>query len=307
MIWASDRTRGAVSPMENTMKVWQHITWKPLLTVGLFFSAGLATFTADAETLRINGSTTVNPIVVEAAEILRSEKGMTIHVDVQGGSSGGIAALGDKRVEIGMSSKPLDDTDRAKFPDTDFHPIVVGYDILGLIVSKDVWEGGVQAISRAQMQQIYESKVKRWNEIGGPDRRIAFFNKEPGRGTWKVFATWLYGKADLAPQVSHPEVGSNEETRSKVGSTKGAISQLSAAWADHKLIFPLAIRKDDGTVAQPNAEDSANGSYPLSRGLFLITDGEPKGDAKVLIDLILSPRGQKLVEKHGYLPLKTAE
>ena len=43
--------------------------------------------------LRINGSTTVNPVVTEAAEALRAERGMTIHVDTQGGSSGGIFTL----------------------------------------------------------------------------------------------------------------------------------------------------------------------------------------------------------------------
>lgn len=272
--------------------------WLALVTCG-----ALALTPSYAETLRINGSTTVNPVVAEAAEMLRSEQGLTILVDVQGGSTGGIAALGDGRAEIAMSSKPLDDGDRSKFPQTQFHPVIIGYDSLALVVSRDVWEGGIQAISREQMQEIYESEARRWNELGGPDRRIAFFNKEPGRGTWKVFATWLYGNADKAPLVSHPEVGANEEGRSKVGSTRGAISQLSAAWADGEAVFALGIRLDDGTVAQPTAEDSGSGRYPLSRALYVITDGEPQGDAKVMIDLLLSPRGQKLVSKHGYIPV----
>jgi len=41
-------------------------------------------------TIKIQGSTTVNPVVAEAAEVLRSEKGWQIFVDTQGGSSGGI-------------------------------------------------------------------------------------------------------------------------------------------------------------------------------------------------------------------------
>ncbi len=273
----------------------------------LLACGALAVASASAETLRINGSTTVNPVVAEAAEILRSEEGMTILVDVQGGSTGGIAALGDRRAEIAMSSKPLDDSDREKFPQTSFHPVVIGYDSLALVVSRDVWEGGMQAISKEQMAQIYENKARRWSELGGPDRRIAFFNKEPGRGTWKVFAKWLYGKSDKAPLVSHPEVGANEEGRSKVGTTRGAISQLSAAWADGKSVFALGIRNADGTVAKPTAEDSANGSYPLTRALFVITDGEPQGGVKAMIDLLLSPRGQQLVAKHGYLPLADPE
>ncbi len=46
--------------------------------------------------------------------------------------------------------------------------------------------------------------------MGGPAQRIAFFNKEPGRGTWEVFVHWAYGNPKAAPQVSFPEVGGNE-------------------------------------------------------------------------------------------------
>lgn len=254
------------------------------------------------DTLRINGSSTVNPIVAEAAEILRREMDMRIQVDVQGGSSGGVVALGDGRAEIAMSSKPLDAADRAKYPAVRFHEVAVGYDSLALVTSRDVWEGGVRALSREQVRQIYEGKVKNWREFGGPDRRIAFFNKEPGRGTWKVFASWLYG-SEQPPLVSFPEVGANEEARSKVGSTRGALTQLSASWADGDRVFALGIRSQDGKVIEPTAANAASGAYPLRRPLLLITDGEPRGLARILIDFALSPRGQVLVEKHGYMAL----
>jgi len=257
-----------------------------------------------AATLRINGSTTVNLPVAEAAEILRAEKKMDIQVDTQGGSSGGISALGDGLVQIGMSSKPLSDADRAKYPQVDFKTIRIGEDAVALIVSKDVWEGGVRALTKQQAQHIYEGNFTNWKEVGGPDRRIAFYNKEPGRGTWEVFAHWLYGDAKKAPQVSFPEVGGNEETRNKVASTRGALSQLSAFWADSQKVFALGITAEDGTVIQPNAENIATQAYPMSRPLFLLTNGDPTGDARTLIDFILGPRGQELVKKHGYLRLQ---
>ena len=127
-----------------------------------------------------------------------------------------------------------------------FNPIPVGEDAVALIVSPDVWQGGVRALSRAQMKEIYEGRVTNWKDVGGPDRRIVFFNKEPGRGTWEVFAHWLYGDAKKAPPVSFREVGANEEARNKVGSTRGAISQLSASWADGKTVFALGLKDDAG-------------------------------------------------------------
>ncbi len=101
-----------------------------------------------------------------------------------------------------------------------------------------------------------------------------------------------------------PEVGGNEETRNKVASTRGALSQLSSSWADGKKVFALGIKLDDGTVIEPTNENIATKKYPLSRPLFLLTNGEPQGVAKPLIEFVLSERGQELIKKHGYLRLK---
>lgn len=275
--------------------------------LGLLLIATLAARSAaSAQPLRIVGSTTVNPVVVEAAEILRAEKKATIYVDTQGGSSGGIAALGEGRAEIGMISREVEPDDATKFPRVHFQATRIGIDALALVVSRDVWEGGVHILSRQQVQGIYEGTITNWKAVGGPDRRIVFFNKEPGRGTWEAFAKWLYGDPKKAPDVSHPEVGANEEGRNKVAWTPGSISQLSAAWADQKTVFAVAIRRLDGKVVAPTLATIADGSYPIARPLQVVTDGPPKGLAKEMIDLLLSPRGQALVEKHGYLKAPAA-
>ncbi len=258
---------------------------------------------AGAKPLKVNGSTTVNLPVAEAAEILRAEQKMDIQVDTQGGSAGGISMLGDGLVQVGMSSKPISDDDRKKYPQVNFNPVHIGEDAVAMIVSRDVWEGGVKALTKQQLRDIYESKITDWKDVGGKPQRIAFFNKEPGRGTWEVFVHWVYGNAKAAPQVSFPEVGGNEETRNKVSSTRGALSQLSASWADGKKVFALALKNDDGTAVEPTPANIANHSYPLSRPLFVLTNGEPTGGAKTLIDFLLSERGQELVKKHGYLRL----
>lgn len=269
------------------------------MAVGLGGTLALPT-DSTAAPLRVNGSSTVTPVVTEAAEQLQAQ-GLSIQVDPAGGSSGGISALGDGRIDVAMSSRPIRASDHEKFPGTDFRPVAIGYDAVAVVVSRDVWEGGVRQLSREQLQGIYEGKVRRWSELGGPDRRIVFFNKEPGRGTWSMFAGWLYGDADKAPLVSFPEVGSNQETRSKVASTRGAISQLSAAWADGETVFALGLVDEHGDAVAPTPENVAANRYPIRRPLLLITDGDPEGAASTLVDFLLGAEGQSLVEKHGYL------
>lgn len=259
------------------------------------------------ETLRITGSTTVSPVVSEAAEVLREEKSLAITIDTAGGSTGGINAVGDGRADVGMSSRELNDSDREKFPAVTFHPVSIGQDAVSIVVSKDVWDGGVRSLNPDQIRGIYEGKITNWKDLGGPDRRIVFFNKEPGRGTWEILATWLYGGPRSAPRVSHLEVGANEEVRSKVSGTRGAISFVSTPWADHERIFALGIKSDDGSVIEATGSNIANGTYPMSRPLYVIADGEPTGTAEVLIDYLLSDAGQEMVAKHGYLPLADLE
>lgn len=282
------------------MQATQSMIYQTLLLCLLSLPLG-----AQSATLKINGSTTVNLPVAEAAELLRAEQKMEITVDTQGGSSGGISMLGDGQVDIGMSSKHVSKEDRAKFPKVAFKETHIGEDAVALIVSKDVWDGGIHSLTKQQVRDLYESKVTNWKQLGGPDRRIAFFNKEPGRGTWEVFAHWLYGDPKKTPQVSFPEVGGNEETRNKVSSTRGAVSQLSASWADGKEVFALGIKPepDSGEAVMPTAANIANHTYPMSRPLFVVTDGDPTGPAKTFIDFLLSSRGQELVRKHGYLSL----
>jgi phosphate transport system substrate-binding protein len=273
------------------------------LLSGLLIALSL-TLSASAGPLKVNGSTTVNLPVAEAAEVLRAAKKMDIQVDTQGGSAGGISMLAEGQVQVGMSSKPISDEDRKKYPQCDFRETHIGEDAVAMIVSKDVWDGGVRTLTRQQAKDIYEGRVTNWKQLGGTTGRVAFFNKEPGRGTWEVFVHWLYGSPKAAPQVSFPEVGGNEETRNKVAGTRGALSQLSASWADGKKVFALSLIGDDGKPVAPTPENIASKKYPMSRPLFVLTNGEPRGEAKVLIDYLLSEPGQALVKKHGYLALK---
>lgn len=258
-------------------------------------------------TLRVSGSTTVNPVVSEAAETLREREKIAITIDTAGGSTGGINALGDGRADVAMSSREINDKDRAKFANVDFRPVSIGLDAVSIVVSRDVWDGGVRSLTADQLRGIYEGNITNWKELRGADRPILFFNKEPGRGTWEVFAKWLYIKSESAPRATHPEVGANEEVRSKVGTSRGAVSFVSTPWADGKTIFALGIKTKDGSVIEASAANIANGSYPLSRPLFVITNGEPGGSAKVLIDYLLSDTGQAIVAKHSYLQLSELE
>lgn len=258
--------------------------------------------TAVGPTVRVSGSTTVNPVVADAAEVLRRQ-GLKLVVDSQGGSAGGIAQLGGGQIDVAMSSKPISDEDRKRFPSVDFVTTAIGEDAVGIVVTRAVYSGGVRNLTREQVRMLFEGRVGNWKELGGPDLAVFVYDKEPGRGTREVLDRYIYGEGAKAPPPPNSQnyavVGGNEETRAKLLSTPGSVAPLSSAFVTgYRMLSAVSV---DGV--QPVPEHVADHTYPLSRPLFLVTNGPPQGGAKTLVDYVLSPPGQELVHKHGYLTL----
>jgi phosphate transport system substrate-binding protein len=227
---------------------------------------------------------------------------MKITVDAQGGSAGGISQLGQGQVEIAMSSKPIADDDRKAFPSTDFVSTQIGSDAVGIIIRREIYDGGVRNLTKSQVTALFEGRIRSWKELGGPDVEVFVYDKEPGRGTREVIDKYLYGtgKAPPPPQSNNfAVVGGNEEGRSKVLSTPGGVTPLSTSFITG--YAKLAAVSVDGI--EPTPAHIVDQTYPMYRPLYLVTNGPPTGNAKTFVDYVVSDEGQKLVTKHGYLTL----
>ena len=64
------------------------------------------------------------------------------------------------------------------------------------------------------------------------------------------------------------------------------------------------VKKADTDQAyQPTKDDIASGKYPISRYLYVYTDGIPEGAAAEYLKFILSGDGQEIVNDVGYIAL----
>ena len=68
---------------------------------------------------------------------------------------------------------------------------------------------------------------------------------------------------------------------------------------------PVAVAKDgQSPYVEPTVENVINGTYPISRPLFLYTNGEPQALVKKFVDFCLSVEGQNIVLKTDFVPIK---
>jgi phosphate transport system substrate-binding protein len=264
-------------------------------------------FNARAGSLKISGSRVFAPAVVDAAKILREENGIEITLATDGGTSGGVAALAQHEVEIAVCIRPVSADERAQVPDFTFNEIHVGEFAVALAVSPDVWRGGIRVLSRSQVRDIYESRVTNWKNLGGPDAKIAFYNRDEGHGAWEMFAGWVYDELRKAPGSNLDTVANDEEALEALATKPGAISQVALLLADGKSSFPLSLKNDDGKRIAPSLENIALKKYPMTSPLLLVVSNRPTGDAKLFVDFMLGPRGQEILKKYGLVPIADLE
>ncbi|MFQ5681491.1 MAG: phosphate ABC transporter substrate-binding protein [Candidatus Omnitrophota bacterium] len=253
--------------------------------------------------IRVAGSTTVLPAVSRAAErFMRAHPGVRITVN-PGGSGVGVKSLARGLVDIGMASREIDAEERNAFPAVDFNLWVIGRDAVACVVSSQIYEAGVNVLSKPDIRAIYSGEIGNWSDVGGPDRPILVIDKEMHRGTRHVFMAYVFGDKKARAEGADLVSGSNNEEQAKVALSDAAIGMLSLAWIN-KDVRGVGI-KEQGKVINPTLENIRNGSYPISRNLNLITNGRPEGIVRQFIDYILGPEGQKIVEEMGYVAIRS--
>jgi len=254
--------------------------------------------TGQKQTLRISGSTTVLPIVQKAAD-----QYMATHPDADiqisdGGSGVGIQAIGAKTVDIGMSSRDVTNAEMTKYPS--FVVTTVAQDGIAVVVNP---ANTIQYITLDQIKNIYMGKTTKWTEITGAgvpgtNNQIVVIGRDSASGTRAFFDEHLLAKK--TPTAKMLEKNSNGAVLQTVAQTPGSIGYVSIGFVS-KDVKALPIWYNADKVIAPNLENVKSRDYPVSRNLYVITNGQPYGLTGDFINYILSADGQKIVADEGYV------
>ena len=95
-------------------------------------------------------------------------------------------------------------------------------------------------------------------------------------------------------------VNSNGVMKTAIGQDKLGIGYVGIGHVD-KSVAALTFDK-----MVPSQENASNGTYKVTRLLFMNTKGAPEDITKAFIDYIYSDAGIKAIESNGYIPSFTA-
>lgn len=241
----------------------------------------------------VKGSTTVLPVAQKAAESFMKEH-PDISVNVSGGGSGfGIKAIIDGTTDIADTSRFIKDEEVKKALDNGRYPVPFGV-ALDSIIPVVHPSNSVDNLSSEALKAIYKGEIRNWKKVGGPDRPIVVVSRDTSSGTYEVWESRVLEGARVTPRAQL--LASNGAVAQAVAGNKNAIGYIGLGYLNKD----LKNVKIDGIKGCE--ETAQSGEYPVSRTLFMFTNGWPQGEVKMFINYILNPeKGQELVEEVGYV------
>jgi phosphate transport system substrate-binding protein len=288
------------------MGMMKNLVYCSIVFVSLFFACAHDN-KAKTDSIQIKGSDTiVNLIQVLAENFVQSHQNLNISV-TGGGSGTGFASLINKTCNIAMSSREIEEKELILAKQNNVEPIgfKVGLDGLVVIVNKN---NPVSKLTLAELRNIFMAKITNWKEVDGQDKTIVVLSRESNSGTHMFFKERVIRNNDINSSdefsIHSLMMSSSQAVYDEVLQNPNALGYVGMSFVNNKIkVISVSLDKDNKYV-YPTADTIIDSSYPISRPLYLYTDGKPKGLVEMFIDYTLSNEGQKVVIDTDFIPLK---
>ncbi len=262
-----------------------------VLICAIFISAGFAM----AGNIVIKGSTTVLPIAQKVAEAYMKQN-PDVKITISGGGSGnGIKAIIDGSTDIADSSRFIKGDEVKQAVEKGVYPVpfAIAYDCIIPIVNP---ANKIENLTIDQLRAIYKGEITNWKEVGGADGKIVIVSRDTSSGTYEVWEEKVMNKERVFPGALMQ--ASNGAIVQAVSKNKNAIGYIGIGYINDT-IKPLMVNGIKGTP-----ETTLDGTFPVSRALYMFTNGWPKGDILNFINFVINPeKGQKYVKEAEFVPL----
>jgi phosphate transport system substrate-binding protein len=274
--------------------------------IGFVFVVSIV-FGKESNSIQVKGSDTMVNLGQAWAEKFM-EKNCSEFVAVTGGGSGtGISSLISATCDITMSSRNIKDKEIALAKQKGISPYEIKAALDGLAVVVNP-KNPVGKLTLQQLADIFTGKITNWKGVGGQDLKIVILSREVNSGTHVYFKEHVLRKNDANSKEEFAPTAlmlpSSQAIADEVASNPLAIGYYGMGYISSKQKAISVAKDEKSEYVAPTVENVVSGKYPISRPLFLYTNGQPKGLIEKFIDFVLSKEGQEIVIKTDFVPIK---
>ena len=263
----------------------------------------------------VGSDTLANLMTLWAEDFNRAYPNVNIQIQAAG-SSTAPPALTEGTSNLGPMSREMKDDEIEAFEGKyGYKPtaVPVAVDALAILVNKD---NPVKGLTMEQVDSIFSStnkcggsaSIETWGDAGVAAwgaKSIQLYGRNSVSGTYGYFKEHALCKGDFKSNVNE-QPGSASVVQSVTESVNGiGYSGMGYTTSGVKMV-PLA-KKGSTTFIEATPANALNGTYPLTRYLFIYVNKKPNQPLAPLenefIKLVLSKTGQQSVIKDGYIPL----
>jgi len=288
----------------------------PDLTVYAPFSGNSGTAKlAEESTLRLtanlpvlDGATALYPVYSAFAEAVYDENAFSPDVVLCANTRVAYEALisGDRDIifAAGPSERQIA---AARAAGADLRLTPIGREAFVFLVGN---ENPVDNITYQQIRDIYSGKTANWRTLGWKEGgKIIAFQRPEGSGSQTGLQT-IMGRLPIQVPQPLPDaglIGANSLMKQVSVRWRGVQPTIGYSYRYYAVtMYPnpeAKLLKVNG--AAPSIENIQDGTYPFASDFYAVTNGEPQGNSKLLIDWILSRQGQEIIKITGYIPIKS--
>lgn len=215
----------------------------------------------------------------------------------------GYTALAERKTDIFFGAYPSQEQlAYAEECGTTFVFTPIGREAFVFFVSA---KSDVDDLSSDDIRRIYAGEVTDWSELGFHEGEIMAFQRNEGSGSQSMFLRFM---GDVTPETPPMEKVNDfmAGIYDDVANYKNAKGSIGFSF---RYYFESIIARDDVKMISvdcvaPTAENIRSGAYPITADLYAVSwEGNPNENVQALLDWVLGPQGQYLIEETGYVPL----
>jgi len=281
--------------------------WIAWSAAGLLAMIAFAPAAGQVKAIQIKGSDTMVNLGQAWAEVF-SKRHPNVNIAVTGGGSGtGITALLNGSCDITESSRLIETKEIEKAKSKGIVPteFKVALDGIAVVVHP---KNPVGKLTIDQLREIFMGNITDWKTLGAPKKTIVILSREFNSGTHIFFKEHVLRRGNpKGPEEFSPAallMPSSQAIADEVANNENAIGYYGMGYiSPRQRVVAVAVDAKSPYVI-PALESVRANTYPISRPLYLYTNGKPQGIIKDFIDFAFSPEGQNIVRKMDFVPIK---